>query len=408
MSYKSGFEEAIVNMSANMKYMHEYIFYHRIICNCTVIYDNELPAPAGVSVNYKRFSLYINPNIFNNLSLENRLVILKHEALHIIHNHVLRTTNEHKTNHEIWNISTDCAINQQCNEKHLEGTNGVDYRNLKEKMNLNVEIPADLDSEGYFELIKTDLNSQGRTTNSISNMSGYDSHSTWNESSGDSEIMKDILKNMIEKAMESTAKGKGNIPNFVSDLLKIYSKKKEVKWENEFRNVVGLRKAEIRYTINKRNRRFPDRFDLKGKTKDRKFNALAVMDVSGSVHNFELQNVLGEILNICNGTDTDLDLIQIDTEARAPEKVSSRTKIFKRKGNGGTELKSAIAKAKEHKLQYDCVVVCTDGFISDSDIEAYNSLKVPVIWLITFNGNISDKMNSKNSKAFKLKEFKAR
>ena len=92
--------------------------------------------------------------MFNPLTLEQRLAILKHEALHIIHNHAFRAKAEHKINHKIWNISTDCAINQQCNKAHLSGLDCVDYETLAENLKLNIEIPADLDSESYFELIK--------------------------------------------------------------------------------------------------------------------------------------------------------------------------------------------------------------------------------------------------------------
>ena len=49
------------------------------------------------------------------------------------------------------------------------------------------------------------------------------------------------------------------------------------------------------------------------------------------------------------------DLIQIDTEARNPERITGYKKVFNRKGNGGTELKSAIDKAREFKLKFNCV-----------------------------------------------------
>ncbi len=401
---RHGFEEAIVNMTSNTRYINEYLFYHRILCNCTVVLDSTLKAPAGVSAHYNKLTLYINPEMFNTLTLENRIVILKHEALHIIHNHFLRATPEHKSNHEVWNIATDCAINQQCNEERFSGMTPVNYKTLKEDMKLDVNIPADLDSESYFELIKKDLIDQGRTqSEGLEGLEGYDDHESWQKSEGDPELLKDIVKNIIEKSIESTLKAKGNVPGFVTELLALYSKKREVHWTKVLRNIVGNKKTSTRLTIQKRNRRFPDRVDLKGNTKDRKFNVLAVIDVSGSVCNDELQGVLGEITHICKLTSSDLDLIQIDTEARNPERITGYKKVFNRKGNGGTELKSAINKAREFKLKFNCVVVCTDGGIIESDIEAYKNLNIKIIWLITKNGTISDSMNYDRMQAFKLK-----
>ena len=77
----------------------------------------------GVNQNgNNKLTLYINPEMFNTLTLENRIVILKHEALHIIHNHFLRATPEHKSNHEVWNIAIKEKID--VNEMILK----VDYR----------------------------------------------------------------------------------------------------------------------------------------------------------------------------------------------------------------------------------------------------------------------------------------
>ena len=403
---RESFEEAIVNMSTNISYVREYMFYHRILCNCNVVLDTSLKnIPAGVSVHYNKINLYINPHVFNYKSLENRMAILKHEALHIIHNHFLRATEEHNRNHDLWNISTDCAINQQCNEEHLKGLNGINYKTLKQDLKLEIDVPADLDSESYFELLKQDCEKQGRISE-MSSLDGYDDHSSWKRSKGNPELLKDFTKNIIEKAIESTLKAKGDIPSYVTDLLALYSKKKEIDWKKVLRNIVGNKKTSTRTTIQKRNRRLQDRIDLKGKTKDRRFNVLTVVDVSGSVLDEELQNAVGEILHICKLTNSDLDLIQVDSEARAPEKIKSNKKTFNRTGNGGTDLRHAIDKAKEYHLNYDCIVVCTDGYICRDDIDAYFNLKQKVIWLITSKGTINENMNSGRMQAFKLKSLK--
>jgi hypothetical protein len=75
-------------------------------------------------------------------------------------------------------------------------------------------------------------------------------------------------------------------------------------------------------------------------------------------------------------------LIQVDAAAHEPEIFDENTKVFCRKASGGTYLYPAIEKAKECFLEYDVIVIITDGGCESSwdDIPT-----VPVIWLCTTN-----------------------
>lgn len=327
------------------------------------------------------------------------MYILKHEALHFLHNHFSRATELHKKNHNIWNIATDCAINQQCNENHSIGDN-IDYRRLSKQLNINLE--PNLTAEMYFNEIYN--NADKNLLESFLSGFDIDSHECWELSDvGSSDIINDIIAKTLNSAIESTLRARGNVPSFINDIMKIYLRKNEIDWKSEFHNIIGTRKADNIPTIYKKNRRFPNRRDIKGYKKQKTFTALLVVDVSGSVKDEELNKFISEILFLCQSTNTELNLIQVDSEARKPETVDYSTTVFNRKGNGGTVLKPAIDMAKEHNLEYDCVVVCTDGQISNSDVTAYNSLGVPILWVITPNGVVASEMNFSNSKAVKLK-----
>lgn len=48
-----------------------------------------------------------------------------------------------------------------------------------------------------------------------------------------------------------------------------------------------------------------------------------------------------------------------------------------------------ILQAEEERLQYDAVVILTDGGLCSSDIRKFLDVKVPVIWIITDDYNVS-------------------
>lgn len=93
--------------------------------------------------------------------------------------------------------------------------------------------------------------------------------------------------------------------------------------------------------------------------------------------------------NICKITNSDLTLIQVDTKPHKPEKFTASTKLFERKAHGGTFLSSAIEMAKTENIEYNGVVVVTDGYLAQEDLHNFY-IKKPVIFLITENGITND------------------
>ena len=205
--------------------------------------------------------------------------------------------------------------------------------------------------------------------------------------------------------VKNAVKNKGTVPSQCSDWLEMVSRKSELDWKKVLRGITGNKRVGKRSTIMRTDRRFPAREDLRGKTRDRIFNLLVIADVSGSMSDAAVLHTLSEVSHVCELTRTDVDLIQIDTQAYKPEKLSKKTKLIERKGHGGTLLSPAIEMAKQHKLEYNAVVVLTDGGLWGDDITHFEKIGKKVIWLIEPNGHILPEMNSSRMKAFKLKEI---
>jgi len=392
-NYRAGFDTALSNMFGNSKYTSDYLYYAHIIGKCKIIFEefegNHANSSIAVSFQKTHYVIHVNYSVFNSMSLEHRLADLKHECLHIIFNHISRLN---ERDHEKFNYATDCAINQLINSEHLsEGS--VTPANFPAKP--GTKIPLNLSGEHYYELVDdscTDKQPQGSD------------HSEWENSEGDPDLQKNITASMVEKAMEETAKSRGNIPSYISDQLSLLKKKKELDWKQLLRRQVSNKKANTRKTLIRRDRRLPDANWIKGRTKDRISNPCIVGDESGSVSNEELVQAVGEALHICNTLHTDLWYIPVDTEAHTPHKLTSNQRTFNRTACGGTVLEPAIDKIKEAGISPTSIIVITDGGISESDVVAYKATGLPIIWLITSAGYIMDSMNSGKMKAFKLSQ----
>lgn len=404
------FEAAIVAMINGADFSKDYMFYAHLIGQCTVVFE-KMNAPAAVGFDLDHYKLYINHEQFNEFTLKERLAVLKHEMLHIMNNHVGRAENRQ---HKAWNYATDCAINQLITRDHLPKgcifPDNFPYKKHKTPQN-------GLAAEQYYDLIDHSKlpedegpNGSGGGSGGDSGQGGdqpspLDSHDKWEQGSADidPDIQKDITKGMLDNAMENTVKSRGNLPSNFSDYLELFSRKAEVSWQKVLRGIAGNKRVNSRRTIMRSDRRFPHRSDLRGKTKDRMFNLLVISDVSGSVSTPALMDLWTEVRHICDVTKSDVDLIQVDTQPSLPEKLSKSTKTIERKACGGTVLNPAIKMAQDHNIDFNAVVVTTDGYLSESDVDAFKKLRKKVIWLIESNGEIMPSMNTGLMQAFKLK-----
>lgn len=418
-----GFEESFANMISNTKYASTYLFYAHMISQCSVVFDKTLPAAAGVAFKLDHFNLYINPTgiegqeeytAFNSFPLEERLGILKHEMLHILNGHVARKEDR---DHQRWNYATDCAINQLIEKDHLPDWT-VSVENFPAKS--TVAVTENCTSEQYYEMIDDQKmppqngscssgqgdgsgDGQGNSQNPGQGKP-LDDHSKWQESQGDPELQDDVTKNMMDKAVSATQKSRGDIPSQFSGWLDMFTHKRELDWRQVLRGIVGNKRVGSRKTIIRQDRRLPNFEWIKGRTKDRMFDLLVVSDVSGSVSDDALLSLWGEVRYICDVTQSAVSLIQVDTRPSAPEKLAKNTKIIERKACGGTILHPALEMAKKHRIEYNALVVTTDGWLDSHDVLEFKKLNKRVIWLVEKDGQIMDEMNTGLMKAFKLKD----
>ena len=397
------FEETMANAYSNRKF-NDYLFYAHLLGHCKVIFDDKMPAPAGVNFTHDHYNLYINPDGippsednpdgtpgFNTFPLEQRLGILKHEMLHILNGHIHRRG---ERAHQRFNVAADMAINQSIIKDHLPEW-VVDH----EKFGL----PPLLTAEQYYKQLPQSDDNDDNDGNGGSGSGTLDDHGKWGESVGDQELQNTITSGMIENSISAT-KSRGNIPSEISEWLARFSNKRQLNWQQLLRRITGNKRVNKRKTLQRQDRRLPNFEWIKGRTKDRVCEVLVISDVSGSVSDESLHSLWSEIRFICDVTQSSVKLIQVDTNPSAPQDLSKTTKSIERKACGGTVLHPAIAQAKKYGIHYDCIVVTTDGYLDNDDVLEFEATKKPVIWVIEKGGRILDKMSQGRMRAFELKE----
>ena len=423
--HKKAFNEAIANMTiAASPYFRDYVFYMHLISNCRIIYNHTLQAAAGVCFKHDHYELHLNPEeviaegiddkgnkrvitgFCEDMPLQHRIGILKHEMLHIANGHILR---QEDRDHKGFNYATDCAINQEIAKEHLP-----DYVIYPENFPSKKKVPLRASAEIYYDLLDRDAvppeeegSGEGCGAGESGGKAGQnpctpDDHGLWAESKGDATLQKELTKNMVEKAANSTQKQRGNLPYAYAQMVENLTVSREVNWKQVLRSIVGNKRANQRKTLMRRDRRLPHANWIKGKTKDRIFELGVISDVSGSVSDRALHDLWGEIIHICELFRTPVKLVQVDTQAFKPEELTASTRLVERKAMGGTFLSPGIKSFQENGCHFDALVVTTDGYLGASDVEIFQELKRPVIWLIEEEGQILPEMNEGRMKAIKL------
>jgi predicted metal-dependent peptidase len=448
------FNEAVANMSMEKSpFFHEYVFYMHLIAQCKITYDLTLRAPAAVSFHKDHYTLYLNPLNhkgidkegkevtllgFNmEMPLEHRIGILKHEMLHIALGHVgrfkLHVDPEGAEEGHIdeksmraflkFNFGADCALNQSINRDHLpKGAiypdnfpNPKAIKHPKESAEFYYDLLHDDDMKNAMKsfnpagsmMPEKDKNGEGSGEDEGEGVAvGAGDHSTWLRSEGDNTFQAEITKRMVERAATETTKAKGKLPSSYSDMIDNLTIRREVNWKQMLRRIVGNKKANQRKTLLRKDRRLPHANWIKGRVKDRIFELGVIADVSGSVSDEALYSLWGEIISICDTFKVPVKMVQVDTSPSEPEQLTRSTKKLERKHREGTYLSPAIEMFKEKGVKFDALVVTTDGYLFDADIDLFLELKKPVIWLIEEDGQIMSEMNQGQMRAVKLSKEK--
>ncbi len=382
--------------------------------------DPRLPSIMGVAPEVDgTISLIYNPAIIEVTSDEVILTVLEHEGMHILNKHIsrlLRIMSDEIDKRKIiaksyvWNIAADCAVNSQANIREP-----LMFGKIVAKPQLpgmyNME-EGKITEHYYLELLKTvkdEMEGKGKGKGEGKGEGlgygpgGMDNHDKWSadgvpDLNSLSRKIDSYTQSAIKDSLKSFSKDRGTLPSHIQELItRALSAPKAPYYQIIRRLIRGTRLSKFTRSYTKINRKriyvftlddgmVPAISPFPGKTRDRTFNIVVLIDTSGSMGVEDIKEGLSGIKNIIeNDRHCYTTVLEVDAGVEKEYKVSKIRDIqFNIKGRGGTTLGPGLFRARE--LNCDVCLSFTDGYTES--INDYSKKRLPkkMIWVITKGG----------------------
>lgn len=341
----------------------------------------DISSPTAINFKGAKYIIYFNPIIFLTLNIKQMETTIKHEILHILSMHLIRAK-EFKGRYSklALNMAMDVVVNNYLN--YLPP-----YATTLERVNLiySLELQPYESFEYYVEKLQDaiDLLEEDDSSKDENLETEYDpekTHDIWEDSS---EIDENTLREFTEKFVSNAQRGE--VPAYLNSVISsLKNSKGEIPWNLFLKRLMGTVTSDKKKTITRRNRRQPERLDLRGELRSHKAKIIVALDISGSISDEEFKQVIQEVLNIVKNYNHEITIIECDNEIRREYKIKSVKDIKDRMNiRGGTEFTPVFQYANKNKA--NLLVYFTDGKGEDKLLVKPKGYKV--LWVITGRGD---------------------
>lgn len=325
----------------------------------------DISSPTAVNFKGAKYVIYFNPMIFLPLTIKQMETTIKHEIHHILSLHLVRAK-ELKGRYSTLavNMAMDIVVNQhldylppfattieKVNTKYgleLEPYESFEY--YVEKLQIEIDL-QEADDEGEIDDSDQDEEGEGETS-----YHPEKTHDLWDESE---EIDEKTFREFTEKFISNAQKGTLS-PEVESMIAALKNNKGELPWHLYLGRLMGMVESNKKKTTTRRNRRQPDRLDLRGTLRGHKAEIAVALDVSGSISDEEFKQAIKEVLNIVRNYNHEITIIECDHEIRRTYKVKSVKDIKERLHvRGATRFTPVFDYANKKKI--NLLVYFTDG-----------------------------------------------
>ena len=330
------------------------------------------------------FNMYFNPFFFLNCTKREMAALLKHEIYHIMNLHFEREKQlKNRFSKEAVGVALDISINQYIKDlpgysRKLEAINMEHNLNLAE--NRSVEEYAEEIYKSIKSRIKKDKFNENGNEEFLVEMDK--AHEIWDEIDIDEESINSLTKKTAISAYNK------NTPKGLEKIILAYDEKPEISWELVLKNAIPAMKSGYKKTIVRRNRRQPERFDLRGTLPKNEAEVVVAIDISASMKDDEMKKILIEILSITHASKNKVTVIECDNEIRKVYKLRSEKDIQKRCRENGSTLFSPVFKYIRDKNMKNCILVYfTDG-VGEKELEI-KPFNKKTLWVICGDDELS-------------------
>jgi predicted metal-dependent peptidase len=331
--------------------------------------------------------------------------VVLHENLHKAYRHLTTWRKLHDENHRLANAACDYVINLKLkdldpSERVIAMPKWADGMLKGKPMGLIDEKYRGLNAKQVFDLLKQEQKDKGDGNpcddgdpsdqeGGTSQGEGFDDHD-WDGAKDMTEAEKKELEREIDQAIRQgvmahqkiAGTGAGDLDRDLLDLLE-----PKVDWREMLREFVkSTCHAKDTSSWRRVNRRFLSMGTYMPSLIGEKVGHLVVaVDTSGSVGQAELSGFLTEVRGIAEEVKpSQVDLIYWDSQVAAHEEytendVSNIINSTKPRGGGGTSPSCVSEYLKEKRIEPECIIVLTDGYVGNDWGRDWTA---PVLWAI--------------------------
>ena len=328
----------------------------------------DLSSPTGVNFKGAKYVMYFNPLIFLNLTMAQMETSIKHEILHIVSLHLIRgKALKGKYTPLAINMAMDMVVNEYL--EHLPPY-ATTVKSVNHRYQLELERYKTF--EYYAEKLQIEFNLQevdeesdleGQEDNQETQDEGVENayseehtHDIWEDCD---EIEEQTLRDFTEKFIRQSQKGE--IPHYLGNMIAaLKGSKGELPWNLYLSRLMGSVESHYKKTMTRRNRRQPNRLDLRGNLRSHKAEIAVAFDISGSISHEEFKQAVKEVLQIVKNYNHEINIIECDSQIRRVYKVKNSKDIQERMSmSGGTQFTPVFDYA--NKKNIDLLIYFTDG-----------------------------------------------
>lgn len=355
----------------------------------------DISSPSGVNFKGSKYVIYFNPLLFLKLDIKQMETTIKHEILHIISMHLIRAK-ECKENGKYStiavNLAMDVVVNQYLNylppySATLEWVN----------VNYSLQLEAYQTFEYYLDKIQNELDLQDENEDGEEHDTNIDedeyvkydqekTHDIWDESD---DIDEKTMTEFTQKFVNSSQKG--TLPEYMKSFIAQFKNKNgELPWNLYLKKLMGTIESNKKKTVTRRNRRQPNRLDLRGELRSHKAEIAVAIDISGSISDEEFRQAIKEVLSIIKNHNHEITIIECDREIKRIYKVKNVRDVQDRVATGGGTEFSPVFEYLNAK-KFNLLIYFTDGKGEKTLKSKPKGYKV--LWVVSGKG---DKLSLKN------------
>ena len=382
-NYKNRFFELIENIILYMLQAQD-VFFGQFMLRVIRDININLTVPIATIPKRNNFIMYFNPFLFLQCTKKEMAALFKHEIYHIMNSHFEREKKlRNRFSKEAIGAALDISINQYIKDmpSYSQKLNSIN-------MEYNLSLQENRSIEEYAEEIYKSIKSRIKKTKiSEDNDFKYEiditkAHELWEEI----QISEDDIKSLTKKTAISAYNK--NIPKGLENIILAYEEKAEIPWQTVLKSILPTVKSGYKKTITRRDRRQPERLDLRGKLPKSQTELIVAIDISASMKEEDMHKILVEILSITSGTKNKITIIECDNEVRNIYELKNKKDIHKRtRDNGSTKFTPVFQYILDNNLRNAVLIYFTDG-VGEKEL-GVKPINKKIIWVVSGNEELS-------------------